>query len=392
MGRAVSPLGSIEDRLVRVSAAVRSSYNLALGTFLEIKGKDGKPILLRASNAYSEDVQQDPECIYVNENTYKLLDVEQTHTVKPSDDILIGCDPEFFLVDKMTGFSISASHFFHHYGEVGSDQGLAELRPRPSYNEAGVTNELLNLMRKAYEHLNTRGIFKKADIHMLAASHHNNKSAGYHVHYGLPQFMLKADTRSHIILARMVHVLDYYVGIPAILPEGDEDYYRRSELYSRYGKPGDHRVDMATLEYRVPGGHLLRHPILSSGILAICTTVMKDMLSRFMAYTNGFRKQLDLSDYEKLKKFYPRLPDRDAVYQSIVNRSPVKAMSFVDEILSDLSKMIGFSPNSQQILAFFDYVLNYSLKRAKFTDDMETNWRLVNEKQPGKMEVLRSSN
>lgn len=391
MNRDHSPLGSIEDRLIRLPAYLRVQYGLDPGIFLNMKGKNDDPILLRVSSAYESDAIDDPECAYISEKTHNSLDLERTHLVKPSDDILIGCDPEFFLVDRKTGYTISASHFFSHYGEVGSDQGLAELRPRPSFKEKGVSEEIYKLIKKAFHHIQNRGFYRKEDIHLLAASHYMHASAGYHIHYGLPQSMLKASPETSLLMARMVQILDYYVGIPSILPEGNEDFYRRSETFSRYGKPGDHRHDMMTLEYRVPGGHLLRHPILSSGILSISITVMKDMLSRFRAYTNGFEEKLNLKDYEDLRKFYPSLPGQKEVYKCVVAHTIDGAMKHVDGILDDISKMIGYEENSRQIISYFDYVLNYIHKRTKFDENMEANWRLVNEKQPREMAVLQPS-
>ena len=148
---------------------------------------------------------------------------------------------------------------------------------------------------------------------------------------------------------------------------------------------------MMTLEYRVPGGHLLRHPILSSGILSIGITVMKDMLSRFQAYSNNFKRVIELKEYNDIKKFYPNMPNRDVVYQCMVSHDTSEAMKHVDVILNDLSKMIGYKENSDQIISYFDYVLNYAQKRVKFDENMEVNWRLVNEKQPRELAVLQSS-
>jgi len=227
---------------------------------------------------------------------------------------------------------------------------------------------------------------------MIAASHWKEAAAGYHVHFGLPQFLLRASPETHIFLAYMVNILDYYVGIPAIMPEGSEDFRRRSPRFSRYGKPGDHRADLMTLEYRVPGGHLLRHPILSSGILAISIVVMKDMLSRLRVYTNGFTKPSPFKCYTDLRFLYPSLPSRQEVYDCIVSETTGKALTHIDTILKDISSMIGYKENEDAIIRYFDYVLAYMSKNKKFSESIEINWRLAeNEKQPRKMAILQSS-
>jgi len=391
MGKWNSPLGSIEDRLIRIPGALREEFGLSPGLFLCLNTKSGDPIPLQVSIAYKKDAEEDDKCVYVSKDTHSLLGVEKISGIKPADDILIGCDPEFFLIDEVASCRISASHFFPHYGDVGSDCGLAELRPRPSLKEPELSMNIDGLMRKAFNHLHNRALFRKRNIHMTAHSHWNEAAAGYHVHFGLPQFLLRASPETHIFLAYMVSVLDYYVGISAIMPEGSEDFRRRSPRFSRYGKPGDHRYDLMTLEYRVPGGHLLRHPILSSGILAISIVVMKDMLSRLRVYTNGFTKPSPFKCYEDLRFLYPSLPNRQEVYDCIVSETTGKAMSHIDTILRDISSMIGYKENEDAIIRYFDYVLAYMSKNEKFSESIETNWRLAeNEKQPRKMAVLQS--
>jgi hypothetical protein len=392
MERWNSPLGSIEDRLIRIPGILREEFGLSPGLFLCLNDKSGNPIPLQVSIAYKKDVEEDDTSIYVSGNTHDLLDLEKISGLKPANDILIGCDPEFFLIDKATGFNISASHFFPHYGDVGSDGGLAELRPRPSLKETELSENINGLMKKAFSHINGRALFRKRDVRMVAASHLNGAAAGYHVHFGLPQFMLRSTPEMDSLLAYMVNILDYYVGIPAILPEGIEDYKRRSPRFSRYGKPGDHRRDLMTLEYRVPGGHLLRHPILSSGILAISIVVMKDMLSRLKAYTAEFTKLPPFKCYEDLNVLYPSLPCRNHVYDCVTSENTTDALRQTDTILKDLSSMIGYKENEASIIRYFEYVLAYTSKGYRFSESIEINWRLMeDEKQPRKMAFLQPS-
>lgn len=392
MERWSSPLGSIEDRLIRIPNKLREEFGLSPGLFLCLKDRNGNKISLQVSTSYKKDSEKDDKSVYVSSSTYNLLGVEKISSVKPADDILIGCDPEFFLVDVNSGSNVSASHFFTHYGEVGSDCGLAELRPRPSLKESGLSSNIRDLLNRAYTHLHTRTLFRKRDIRMVAASYWNNAAAGYHVHFGLPQFLLRANPETHSFLAYIVNVLDYYVGIPAILPEGTEDFKRRSPRFGRYGQPGDHRYDITTLEYRVPGGHLLRHETLSSGILAISIVMMKDMLSRLNVYTNGFTKPSPFKSYSDLNFLYPNIPPRQEVCNCIVSESSGRALKHVDNIVKDISSMIGYKENEEPIIKYFDYVLSYLRGTEKFSENMETNWRLVeNEKQPREMAVLQSS-
>jgi len=389
MASDTSMLGSIEDRLIRMPLDLRTKFGLQPGLFLSLKGKDGKSVNLQVATSYKDDATDKSDCAYISRDTYRLLDLERISSIKIADDILIGCDPEFFLVDGVTGLNISASHFFPHWGDIGNDCGLAELRPRPSTKEKEVVAALDALMRKARHYIDNRVLYRDRYIGMVAASNHNNASAGFHIHFGLPQSLLSYRSQSaRNTLRYMVYVLDYYVGIPSILPEGSEDFIRRWLKYSRYGKPSDYRADTITLEYRVPGGHLLRHPILSSGIIAIGIVVMKDMLSRFKAYQNQNGK---LSRYEDLRNLYPRLPDINEVGRCITSESISPALSHTEHIVEDITRMFGFKENAESVLSYFNYVIDYVSGKRKIGNNIDMNWRLSDEGQQREMAFLQSS-
>ena len=382
MSNYTSPLGSNEDRLIRIPSALRNVLNIKTGSFLYLRSKNNGLLPLQIAVSYSGDATKDNNCGYVSSDTYSQLLIKKEHSdsyIKPADDILIGADPEFFLVDRTTGGNISASHFFQHYGDVGSDCGLAELRPRPGFSEHELTSNLNELLNKTYRHLSNRTLFKNREVDMIAASMLNGAAAGFHVHFGLPNILLIGTSQSHQVLRRIVDVLDYYVGIPSILPEGSEDFRRRSDKYSRYGKPGDYRADSLTLEYRVPGGHLLRHPVLSKGLFGISIVVMKDILSRFKIYSNDYKDIFKLRDYSNLIDMYPKLPSRKEVYDSIVSSDTKRAVFYTVSIMKDISRMIGYEKRSKSITDYFGYILSYLEHNKKFSGNIKENWRLGNE-------------
>ncbi len=391
MGLSKSPLGSVEDRLVRMPQKLRADFDLDTGLFLDMKDKEGKVMPLKISKCYLEDAVGDENAVYISEETHGLLDLEKIPSLKPADDILIGCDPEFFIINKATGHTKSASHFFPHYGEVGSDCGLAELRPRPSSKEKEVVDNIDALMRKAYKHISNRSLFRDIPLSMMAASHLDGKAAGFHIHFGLPQPLLGTDSESKMLLGHITHMLDYYIGMSSILSEGSEDWKRRSAGFSKYGRPGDHRSKGMTLEYRVPGGHLLRHPVLTSGILSLSTVVMKDILSRLRAYSNGFKEKIVFKDYRDLRKIYPNLPNNEVILKCITSEKLDNAVNRMDTLMKDITDMVGYRENSESIVNYFSYILDYLTKGDRFSKDLEINWRLAHEEQQGKMAVLQSS-
>jgi hypothetical protein len=388
MASHTSVLGSIEDRLIRMSLQMRDKFGLQPGLFLSLKGKDGKSVNLQVSSSYMGDIAADDNSAYISRDTYRLLDLEKISSIKAADDVLIGCDPEFFLIDRSTGLNMSASHFFAHWGDVGNDCGLAELRPRPSTREKEVVATLDELMHKAYYHVKNRALYRNKPIGLIGSSYHSNAAAGFHIHFGLPQSLLIGNHITQNIIRHMVYVLDYYIGIMSILPEGSEDSMRRSLRFSRYGQPSDYRADTMTLEYRVPGGHLLRHPLLASGILALSVVVMKDMLSRFKVYHDQKGR---LSKYEDLRNLYPSLPDHKEVYRCITSEDINPALNHTGRMIEDVTKMFGYEENSESILSYFNYIMDFAAGKRKISDNIETNWRLSDERQQREMAFLQAS-
>jgi len=387
-----SVLGELENRLIRIPRLLRNKLGIIQGVYLDFPDKTGNKLWLQVATAYEEDASNDDLCVYVSQSTKDLLNTKQKSSIAPANDILIGCDPEFFLVDKNTGERVSASHFFPHYGEIGSDFYLAELRPRPYMQSANIVDELEKLFKKAYIHIQNRQLYKRKDIHLIAVSNYRGASAGFHVHFGLPYVFLKQTDRQRGLMRSIAAVLDYYVGISAMLPEGEVDFVRRVEGRGGYGRPGDFRSDRITLEYRVPGAHLLRHPLLSNGLLSMSIVVMKDILSRFQAYTDNYKRDLDLVRYEDVKKIYPSLPSQQDVYNTITSRSIKPALGHLDKILSNYTKMFGYKDNSRAIVDYFSYILNHVVKGEYFDNNIEKNWRLdTNEGQQKQMAVLRAS-
>lgn len=372
-----TPLGTNEDRYIRLPREMREELRVKPGQFLSLEGINGSVVNLQVHRSYLEDAFEDVEAAYVSRFTYQHLEVKKISTVKPHDDILLGCDPEFFIVNRRNGATISASHFFPHNRDVGSDCGLAELRPRPAYTEKELVHNINQLLKQANQKIQDRYMWRKEPIEMVAASNWNNASAGFHVHYGMPLHFLDVTyPNSKINLARMVNVLDYYVGIPSILPEGEDDAQRRSGWRNRYGKPGDYRADLMTLEYRVPGGHLLRHPELSSGLISISKVVMKDMLSRLAAYAHRYEEGVDLRSYENLKELYPHLPSRENVFEAITASRTYVSLKHTDKIFDDLRKMVGFNDEAESIIRYFDYVIGNIKGDKKYSESLDLNWRL----------------
>lgn len=383
------PMGVVEDRLIRLPESIRIMFNFPIGSYVILRKKDGGKLPLQVAKCYTNDIYKNALCGYVSRNTFEKLSVQKILDLDPAQEILVGCDPEFFIVDSKTEERVTASYFFPKYGGVGSDAGLAELRPHPAFDENTLVNNLRELLTIAHRALQLKNPFYMRPVKMLAASNHYNASAGFHIHFGLPDlFLHQPQLGNPLMLLRMVEILDYYVGISSIIPEGNADFIRRSNMFSQYGKPSDYRYTHITLEYRVPGGHLLRHPLLTAGLFAISSTVIQDMMTRIREYTNNYTNLKLFDNYNDMRALYPKLPSKEEVYLAITSADIRRPLQYLETLQKDLSNMIGYQKREQTIGEYFKYIYNAIEKGDIFDGNVENNWRLKDEGQQAQMAVL----
>jgi len=389
----------IDDNLVRMSAEFRAFSGYDVDEFINFRSEeDNKLITLRVAHIYKEDLEQNPTTAYVSPNTFEKIrkraikDTGKEIEVEIVDGITLGCDPEFFLTSA-TGEIVPPNIFFRRWGYLGYDGRMVELRPAPSTNEEVVAHNLYSLIQTARATINsvkTIGLYFKQiytnQIKMVAASFYRGSSAGFHLHYGLPAPLLGKRPHNQELLARqIIKALDFYVGIPSIILEGSEDYQRR--VYpNRYGKPGEFNLDNRTLEYRVPGGHLLRHPKLTIGLLGTGAVVVEDLVSRMKKRTDQFVNLNFMIPDEALNSLYPNVPDRDEIYKAIVNVNPNVAKGHMDTIMKDIRCMVGYGKRKRSVESFFDSVMS----KERFSNNIEVNWgNYYYERQQRQMDVFQ---
>ena len=91
------------------------------------------------------------------------------------DDITIGCDPEFDLINKSRTSILNADHYYDYAADIGEDCGSLELRPKADKDPIKVINCLkrfINKVRQDGFEISIKG---------------NIKSLGGHIHIGLPE-------------------------------------------------------------------------------------------------------------------------------------------------------------------------------------------------------------
>ncbi len=372
VSKSMDEMGTVDRRIARASRKFRERYDIGIGDVINLKSTDTTPISLKIEPGIENDTNEDEYSVFVTSAIFNLLHVAnvEDNTIEVVDNITLGCDPELFLVDADIGTVINAGRFFSKNGQVGHDGLLLELRPDPSISEQEVVDNIRNLLLQARSKIiDAWGFANGNKVNLLAASHYDGLTAGFHLHFGLPNQLLGGNIDAGPFAHRLIRILDYYVGIPSVIPERD-DSVRRCAPYISYGKPGQHRLDYRTLEYRVPGGYLLRSPVLATGLLGLGALVIEDVVSRIKKITNNFTNLAIMSSEEDLKGVYPTLPLIEEIFKSICNDDITEALGYINTIYKDVQKMVGYGRRKTSIDPFFTAILN----DVQFDSNIASSW------------------
>jgi len=256
------PDGTVNDRANR--SRVLSIYQAYSADLKEIKKNMSKEDYLRVG--------------FVTSNTFKYLCKNVTNKANiwladSIDDIIIGADPEFALLDNNK--LVYAGHIGLDYrGSLGADGPLAEIRPNPEIDVDQFINNIKNIVRK---HKNLTFINKYS---WYADPYFTNDNTEYgiggHIHVGTPKLAIypieSNSDHTYVMFGILHYLLNYFVAIPFMQIEGiEKSIYRRSATV--YGHSDDFRTDRARLEYRVLSGTWLKHPTIAKAVIGTAKAV-----------------------------------------------------------------------------------------------------------------------
>jgi len=377
-----------ESRVIRAPREFRQFADLHLGDFVTLRAHNGELLLLTIEKAYDDDVKADSLCAYLTSRIYNLVAEKQAQVCNLNivNGITLGCDPELMIIDRNTGNLVSAQNFFglRKQGEIGYDGLLIEFRPLPSIHESVVVDNIYTLLTKARTYLDSCQMFpstmlagissfrgkaavaRNVTTNTVLFQPHVQLTAGFHLHYGIPREIL--GWKKNFVAKQVVKALDYYVGLPSIIPEGYNDSYRRTVQGLEYGKPGMFRLDDRTLEYRTPGASLMKHPILAQGLIGLGATVIEDICSRVKTITNGFTQLDEIASDADIKILYPHIPPVMELFRAICSPTIDVAKRHLDTIRRDVEDMVGYAGRANSINNFFDNI------ETTFSIDVEDNW------------------
>jgi len=377
-----------ESRKIRAPRDFRDFFDLTLGDFVTVRATDGTLMTFTVDRAYEDDINADSLCAYVTSDIHKLITnpLAQSCDLELVDGITLGCDPELMVIDRNTGDLVSAQYFFglKKWGPVGYDGLLLEFRPAPSVDESIVVDNLYNLLAQTRSILNTCQMFPSTMLAGISSYHgksavaknfanntvmyqpNSKLTAGFHLHYGIPGEILGYQKK--FVAQQVVKALDFYVGIPSVIPEGYTDSYRRTVTGTEYGKPGMFRIDHRTLEYRTPGGALMKHPILAQGLIGLGAVVIEDIITRVKVITHGFTQLNEIASDADIRILYPNIPPVMEIFRAICSPTTDVAKGYLATIRRDVENMVGFARRAESINNFFNNI------ETVFPIDVEDNW------------------
>ncbi len=345
MGRAA------EHDTIRIHPDIIKASGLTVGGTLNIKCYDGTSLPLKVGLAPDSG-------IVVSRKTYRTIKEGPYKTT-------LGCDPEFVFVDTLNRVC-SADTFLTKEGEIGSDGPLGELRPRPGIHE----DEVVETLRSLIKDLPNRIKQKFGHATILRPEGHSeisNLALGFHIHLGAPKELTSfAAPRTKEFFNSFITALDYFVGIPGLLPE-DTSVRRLGD--GEYGNPGDWRTSKHTIEYRTPGGYHLRHPDYARGILGLALCAGTSILAWAEEESQAWTKMDKIARFEPLSRQF-NLPNMGGIRSVFFDKSKDRAFAMLPDIVRNLEKMKEYSKHSDSIKTYLQLIL----ENKQYQPQLLSNW------------------
>lgn len=301
-----------EDSLIRMSARARDNLGFDEDK-VSIFSKEKNSVDLNIFKAFVEDIknirnmsfteEEKNRIAFVTTNNYNKIvkennaDARKIWVSKELKKIVFGADPEFLIYDKNEIEIVPAYTLLNHFGDMGSDGAMAEVRPAPTHNPEDLVTNIRNIFTsKNYEQIVNNYVLKAA---CYVKTDKRDYPVGGHIHIGNPCEILKVDADDRSYIFRTINrILDELVSVPLIKLDGKEQGSGRrvgSKTSSKggYGFFGEYRtagegVDFR-LEHRTLSGLWLMHPTVAKAVLGTTKAVIDEI------WTTIINKNFDLN-------------------------------------------------------------------------------------------------
>lgn len=320
---------------IQVPYGIRKELGIDLGDWLLFDTIDGVFSVV-VVNPYREDsIRYNNRISFVHPDSSILFSKCGDVILKPHE-ITIGCDPEFFIIDKTQKTIIPACNYLPFDEKIGSDAELGELRPDYALCPEQLMKNLNSLVKKVDKSI-------PVNTFPYAASSYGPFCCGFHVHIGLPIEVLSfAAENTDGFLKNMASILDYLVGIPALALDPDE----KRKASKTYGQPSDYRLHMRTFEYRTPGGFHLKTPEYTMSLFSAAFKTAEKIIELAEIKSDGWCSMYGVHDLSFFRKLYgiPEISQVKRLYISGTkeerNAELAKIFRILMEIMADYTEYI----------------------------------------------------
>lgn len=295
------------------------------------------------------------------------------------EDIMLGADPEFVLVDPNTlSYKYAESvGGFPRNGLLGSDGPLAEVRPAPANStEAVITNIKRILSKGRKTTINPYQWYAGATYRSPIKTRERTLHIGGHIHLGDPLVLPSEDKQG--IYRQVIRMLDELMAIPLVRVDGPDAHLRRNTAHSngfgRYGTWGDTRPQVGRFEWRVPSGLWLSHPDFARAVLGTSKAITETCY-QMMAEKRFDSKWVRAREGEEgFLKAWSALPAKKAA--ALVNKADRKLVTaaLIKRSETKLKGMENYSKYKENIDEFIRLVRLSSKDRNNINLDIKDTW------------------
>lgn len=386
-----------EDKYLRVAHRARHHFKVK-GDTLTL-AVNGNTLILTVKPAYKEDVnnlrrqvkeeglteEQAALTGFVTAGTLSRLTGKKVKTdalydkdcyVSSSvEDLTIGADPEFVLVNPQTKRFRYAAHIFPADGVLGSDGPLAEVRPPPSTDASKVVQNIADILREGHPEITGydwyTGATYKSPNHPAERIVH----MGGHVHIGDPKSLPAALKNG--VYSQIIRVLDETIALPLVRIDCPEPHLRRNTAhngYGRYGRWGDQRPQEGRFEWRVPSGLWLSHPTFAEAVLTTTKAVSEACYQLMVDANFDETWVLAAANRKGFLKTWGAMNAREA--GKLINDSAPDAINatLINRAAKKLQEMENYPRYKAQIDEFLRLVRLSDNDRKKINLDMKSTW------------------
>jgi hypothetical protein len=314
--------------MIKMSYRLRRKFGLDLGDWLLFNTKSGVVSLMLAPYNTKDSVEFNESKAVVNSDCPILYEGEGGEVLVREHKLTIGADVEFFMVDRKNNNVIEGYTVFDKEGELGSDGDLGEIRPDYSLSPEQVTENIHNIIK-------TIPVRMPKGLKAIASSYHRGRCCGFHMHFGLPVELLSfAAEKTDSFMKNVIHTLDYIVGVIAHSLDSDD----KRRLSNSYGKPGDYRISMRTLEYRTPGGYHLKTKKHTNSMLCLGFLIVDTIIKESEKVSGGWVDMEAVTNFDYFREMF-NIPEYDKVYNILMSKDKdvlIKEREKVVQILANM--------------------------------------------------------